>query len=1477
MHDARPTHIRTRACMGQVLFLLAVTLVWPWSPSADQAQYFYDELGRLSAVIDGTGAAAYYQYDAVGNLLAVVRGSSTDPPTITSVTPGSIQEQTTGIVTIVGTNLLGAMVTTVHPDLRLTVLPGTTETTVTVEVTALPSLATLGATSLTVTTPFGAASAPFTVLGVATTVIGTVVDDGGTPINGAQVELVGGFSSSTAADGSFQVTDISALRFPSMFVTATTVVAGEELFGASATVASVPNGVTDVGVVTVTQPQFDHEFGQPLSFDPYLATFVPFAQGFSFPFYGKTYTGVYVSPFGRLTFGFPDVNSEVSEEEFAEQAGIAPFWMRGFAVENEQVFVKQFPDRLVLTWFPEPDRNVPIFQATLFLGGRIVLAYGEFFSNGLVGITPGHSLGEVDFQTDTPLSTVGPVAIYQHNGLEVSGQLLTFTPNASEGFDVELTPRPEEFTTVVGRVVDENGTPLSGAVVSIVEGPSSVTASDGTFAFADVSIYTPWVLRVAASATVAGQPLAAISLPTRALANATTDVGTLTLAPYFFEPDVGERVNLNDDDRELVRFSNFTFPFYSSFSNPRNYSEVWITSNGRVSLLRPDILTDQTLGEFTAHPQIAPFFDNLNPSGTGEVYFHQFPNRFVVTWSQVPEFAAVGSNTFQATLFRDGRILFAYAGMTADDAIVGLSLDNTLPLTESDLSGDVPFSTTGATTIYEEFTGPVSAGGEPVGTDPFDLDHAMLLFVPSASGGYDVSQMPFVEPTTTVVGTVVDASNNPVAGMPVNTKTGQSTLTATDGTFTLASVPTTAGAIQVSAADLSGVSPLYGVSAAVSPMPMGVTDVGTFSVAGEQVISELGKSLKQGDDDFDLVPLTHGWTFPFYGTSYSQFYVNSNGRITFLTGDMAEAETVAELDEQPQIAPFFDDLEPEDEFAHEVAEEAIFVNQFPHFVVVTWPRVREVIQRGTFKFGTGANTFQATLFADGRILFSYQGMIADDAIVGISPGNSPTLTESNFSTQAPLSTASPVAIYEEFRGPLPDDEDEPLGNDPFDLDHKFITFTPNANGGFDVAVTPPSIESGTTTVVGTVVDEVGTPVSGAQVQAAGGPTGTTASDGTFTLTAVPFTTLTSMQVATNIMQNGQQVTGLSAPVLAVPSGITDVGSIILGRQYRALGAISFPEQAAFVDITTRSVVLDVIQTGRPQDVAATSDASWGLVINSRTGSNNQQSFYDLTVDPPVLVGSLPTPTLGNPSGAVITPDNRFAVLSGGQSDENLVVLDLAQRTVASEVLNLPGNQAAAVTPDGSMILVLSYSFPRTLSVVSLDSDGIATDTGQRVTIPGFDRGQIHITPNGKRALINSPELGVVILAIENGVVSYVDTITDIGLGDFGVTDLAITPDGRKVYVSNSEDSVLHVLAIDEQDVVTKTGTTIVVPAGLFWYNFFPANGMDFTFDGRTLMIVGSARNVLSFIDTQTDTVLPEVILYPRESNTTGIETYEISF
>jgi YD repeat-containing protein len=85
--------------MKQMMFSRVLTVVAcvlmlctlaPTMAVSEQAQYIYDDLGRLVQVIDGQGNVATYTYDAVSNLLSITRNTGgVGAPTITSLTPNT--------------------------------------------------------------------------------------------------------------------------------------------------------------------------------------------------------------------------------------------------------------------------------------------------------------------------------------------------------------------------------------------------------------------------------------------------------------------------------------------------------------------------------------------------------------------------------------------------------------------------------------------------------------------------------------------------------------------------------------------------------------------------------------------------------------------------------------------------------------------------------------------------------------------------------------------------------------------------------------------------------------------------------------------------------------------------------------------------------------------------------------------------------------------------------------------------------------------------------------------------------------------------------------------------------------------------------------------------------------------------------------------------------------------------------------------
>ena len=126
--------------------LLLLALVFApalWTPAAADVIYIYDDVGRLTGVIDAAGDSAGYRYDAVGNLVGIQRAAP-GGPAITSFTPA-----TGGIgaaVTISGTGF-GA---------------GAGDNKVTFN--GVPAVVTSStATRLVATVPVGAATGPLTV------------------------------------------------------------------------------------------------------------------------------------------------------------------------------------------------------------------------------------------------------------------------------------------------------------------------------------------------------------------------------------------------------------------------------------------------------------------------------------------------------------------------------------------------------------------------------------------------------------------------------------------------------------------------------------------------------------------------------------------------------------------------------------------------------------------------------------------------------------------------------------------------------------------------------------------------------------------------------------------------------------------------------------------------------------------------------------------------------------------------------------------------------------------------------------------------------------------------------------------------------------------------------------------------------------------------------------------------------------------
>ncbi len=128
-------------------------------------------------------------------------------------------------------------------------------------------------------------------------------------------------------------------------------------------------------------------------------------------------------------------------------------------------------------------------------------------------------------------------------------------------------------------------------------------------------------------------------------------------------------------------------------------------------------------------------------------------------------------------------------------------------------------------------------------------------------------------------------------------------------------------------------------------------------------------------DDCNQV-MNLGFTYQFYGQSYTQVFVGSNGYVTFGSGDTTYFETPSWLASGPaRIAPLFDDQE-----TSSGGSILFYADPTNQYFEVTWNQVQEY-------YANGPNTYKLSAFP-GYINFDFNvNITTNDCIVGLSPGN----------------------------------------------------------------------------------------------------------------------------------------------------------------------------------------------------------------------------------------------------------------------------------------------------------------------------------------------------------------------------------------------------------------------------------------------------------------------------------------------------------
>jgi hypothetical protein len=159
-----------------------------------------------------------------------------------------------------------------------------------------------------------------------------------------------------------------------------------------------------------------------------------------------------------------------------------------------------------------------------------------------------------------------------------------------------------------------------------------------------------------------------------------------------------------------------------------------------------------------------------------------------------------------------------------------------------------------------------------------------------------------------------------------------------------------------------------------------------------------GMPLGIAGDDARAVDLP--FAFPFHGRRYTRVFVHSDGFLTFGAPDAQASERSMGrfLTGPPRVAVFFTDLDLS-------RGGSVTASLTGARAVFRWDRVPGGGQ-------INRNSFQVALSADGDIDFVYGEMQTREALVGLSPGGTESLTAADFSAGQPRSSAD--ALVERF-------------------------------------------------------------------------------------------------------------------------------------------------------------------------------------------------------------------------------------------------------------------------------------------------------------------------------------------------------------------------------------------------------------------------------------------------------------------------------
>jgi MYXO-CTERM domain-containing protein len=186
------------------------------------------------------------------------------------------------------------------------------------------------------------------------------------------------------------------------------------------------------------------------------------------------------------------------------------------------------------------------------------------------------------------------------------------------------------------------------------------------------------------------------------------------------------------------------------------------------------------------------------------------------------------------------------------------------------------------------------------------------------------------------------------------------------------------------------------------------------------------QTVSLSDDDTRTIPL--GFSFPFFGQTYTDVAINSDGNLTFGATDSESVERSAArfLTGAPRIGVFYADLNPS------AGGQVKYRKDDPNTITISYSGVPIYTSGGN----GGSNSATVTLRSSGQVSIAYQSLSNPACVVGLSKGGAGNIgAELDLSslTGSIISYEGKTAVYENF-----------TATKGIDLSGKTLTFAPTS-------------------------------------------------------------------------------------------------------------------------------------------------------------------------------------------------------------------------------------------------------------------------------------------------------------------------------------------------------------------------------------------------------------------------------------------------